>query len=62
VKNLENYGVQELNTKEIGEIDEGDWVTVIRVIAYALTIAANFDEWYQQSGYIDNEMGIPVSP
>jgi hypothetical protein len=35
MKNLENYGVQEMNAKEIQEIDGGSWWRVLGPIATA---------------------------
>ena len=44
MKNLENYGVQELNAKEIMETDGGWVVPILRGIAYALSIAAAIND------------------
>jgi hypothetical protein len=44
MKNLENYGVQELNTKEIKET-EGGWILpALQIIAYALGIYAGIND------------------
>lgn len=40
MKNLEKYGVQKLNTKEIKEIEGGWIVPILRTIAYVLSIYA----------------------
>ena len=44
MQNLENYGVQEMNAKEIREIDGGWIVPVLRGIAYALSIYASVND------------------
>jgi len=61
MKNLENYGVLEMNAKEIRETEGGNPLAWYRVVAKLLATAAAFDEWYQQSGYIDDDMGIPFA-
>jgi|TARA_B110000090_G_scaffold165361_1_gene183165 hypothetical protein len=44
MKNLENFGVQEMSAKEIKET-EGGWILpVLRGIAYALGIYASLNE------------------
>lgn len=52
MEKLENYGVQELNTKEIIEIDGGGWI-------------ADFTHWVVHtdwtkypSGYVHSQYGI----
>tara|TARA_B110000208_G_scaffold189110_1_gene250024 strand:- start:1819 stop:2007 length:189 start_codon:yes stop_codon:yes gene_type:complete len=35
MKNLQNYGVQEMNAEEIREIDGGNWLKALRVFAAA---------------------------
>ena len=35
MKNLQSFGVQELNAKEIREIDGGNWFRALRVFAAA---------------------------
>ena len=61
MKNLENYGVLEMNSKEIREIEGGNPLTYFRAVAKLLAVAAAFDDWYQGSGYIDRDMGIPFA-
>jgi len=61
MKNLENYGVLEMNAKEISEIDGGNPITWLRAAAKIIAASVAFDEWYQGSGYIDNDMGIPFA-
>ena len=36
MKNLENYGVLEMNAKEMKETDGGNWLRLVRVVAVAV--------------------------
>jgi len=58
MKNLESYGVQEMNAKEMKNVDGGAYPW-IRVIAKLMAAGVAFDEWYKESGYIEEDMGIP---
>jgi len=60
MENLENYGVQELNAQEMKKI-EGGWIQILRAAAKILAASVAFDAWYQESGYIDRDMGIPFA-
>lgn len=53
--------LKELSIEEMVEI-EGAWVLhALRGGAIFMQCLAHFDEWYQKSGYIDRDMGIPFS-
>jgi len=60
MKNLENFGVLELNANEIKETSGGLW-PYVRVIAKFMGAFVAFDAWYQESGYIDRDMGMPFT-
>lgn len=54
--NLQNLNVAELSAQEIENTDGDNW---LRAVAKLLAAGVAFDEWYQQSGYIDRDMGMP---
>jgi hypothetical protein len=60
MKNLENFGVHELSSQEVIKID-GGILPYVRVVAKFLGAFAAFDAWYQESGYIDRNMGMPFT-
>jgi len=48
MKNLENYGVQELNTREIQETDGGvgePWL-IARAVEIAIAVESAIEEWF----------------
>ena len=56
MKNLKHFGVQEIGAKEITQVNGGNPIVGLFRIGIALY---GFHVWYQDSGYIDDEMGIP---
>lgn len=59
--NLQNLNLVELNAQEQKETEGGWIVPVLRGLAYGIQIGIAFDTWYQGSGYIDNDMGMPFA-
>ncbi len=55
MKNLENYGVQELNAREIQETDGGGWLS--DTFGAAVDAATSF-----VGGVISYALDIPMSP
>jgi len=49
MKNLENYGVQEMNAKEIREIEGGGWKAVLLGVIVGLMSDAGY--FLEQSGF-----------
>jgi len=48
MKNLENYGVQELNAQEVNQVDGGN--TILRGVAYLMSALASGWEAYESNG------------
>ena len=55
MKHLENYGVQELNAKEMTQTDGGFWPIVLAVGLYVMSewddISAGFNDGINGNGY-----------
>jgi len=64
MKNLENYGVQVLDAREIRETDGGGWIPVVGGIARLLQVIVGLDELIDMyvepmtPEYIDGEAGL----
>ena len=57
--NLQNLNVAELSPQEVRETEGGYWKQIFEAACIIANCAVVFDEWYQNSGYIDDDMGIP---
>ena len=53
MKNLENYGVQELNANEINEIDGGG--SFVKLVA---SLFGKLTEYYYRGGGVQSQYGV----